>query len=279
MLCSPIPHDPSDVTTRPHLPSTVYSTGSLTHFRPARKPSDATDNCTTCPESVERSCIYSAKKLYIESDKSGLVGAYNQRWPVDIVYPEVKDETISLEQKRSELLEHLATGPYGKCVYDGHNDVVDNQVVVMTWNDDDDMPMPHRGPKTATLTMTAFTHAICERRTKIYGTLGEIHSDTSLPALASMARNERYVEPNTSLRSISFRDSSAQWVTHTPNSVDLESGHGGGDTGLARAFVEAVEAVKLKSWDVQRAQREILGGGVDEGKFFSISARANFLHS
>lgn len=42
------------------------------------------------------------------------------------------------------------------------------------------------------------------------------------------------------------------------------SGHGGGDTGLAAAFVNAVEAVKIHGWDVGRAQREHIGAGVDE---------------
>ncbi|KAJ6262162.1 hypothetical protein Dda_2967 [Drechslerella dactyloides] len=262
LLCSPKPFDPADPSTRAHLPSSVYSTGYLAHFNKRNKPKDATDNCTTCPASIERSCMYSAKKIYIENP-SGIIGGYNMHWPVNTVYPEVQDDPGDVESKTAELLKRLADGPYGRCVYDGHNDVVDNQVVVMSW-DGSDSDSGTRCPKTATLTMTAFSNAICERKTIVYGTKGELHSDTSWPVATLPQKNQGRREPQTSLHSISFTDPRASWVTHSPGPADIFSGHGGGDTGLAKAFVEAVEAVKVYGWDVSKAQREYIGAGVDE---------------
>ncbi|EPS45217.1 hypothetical protein H072_781 [Dactylellina haptotyla CBS 200.50] len=276
LLCSPKPLDPSDPSTEPHLPSSVYSIGHLTHFRPSNKPKHASNNCITCPTSVERTCMYSAKKIYIENP-SGMRGGYNTEWPVNIVYPEVEDDPGNFESKENELLKRLAEGPYGRCVYDGHNDVVDNQIVVMSWdgevNVSEEAGATHnqeggahetRGPKTATITMTAFSHAICERKTIVYGTKGELHSDTSWPAASSDQKKRPMRQPQTSLHSILFTDPYAEWVSHIPGPVDLSSGHGGGDTGLAQAFVRAVEAVKVFGWDVGKAQREHVGAGIDE---------------
>ncbi|KAK6528686.1 hypothetical protein TWF694_003929 [Orbilia ellipsospora] len=272
ILCSPKPYDPEDSSTKPCPPNNVYSTGRLSYFRKSNKPIGASDNCIACPESVERACMYSAKKIYIENP-SGLKGGFNTEWPVNIVYPEIEDGVGNFESKETELLKRLSEGPYGRCVFDGHNDVVDNQVVVMSWDGDeaDDREASNeeenqiiQSPKTATITMTAFTHAICQRTTIVYGTKGELHSDTSWPAVASDQKTMHFRQPQTSLHSISFADPYAEWITHQPEAADLFSGHGGGDTGLAKAFVSAVEAVKVFGWDVGKAQRVHIGAGIDE---------------
>ncbi|KAK6534281.1 hypothetical protein TWF281_005610 [Arthrobotrys megalospora] len=264
LLCSPNPCDPDDATTMADEPSSVYSTGKLTYFHKRNKPKDATNNCITCPESVERACMYSAKKIYLENP-SGMRGGFNTEWPVNVVYPEVEDDPGNFETKEKNLLKRLEEGPYGRCVYDGHNDVVDNQVVVMSWDgDENEAEGSGRGPRTATLTMTAFTHAICQRKTVVYGTKGELHSDTSWPAASADQGKRPMRQPQTSLHSISFNDPYAQWVSHTPGEADRFSGHGGGDSGLAKAFVSAVEAVKVHGWDVGKAQRVHIGAGIDE---------------
>ena len=148
---------------------------------------------------------------------------------------------------------------YGRCVYESSNDVVDSQVVHLTWDDDDKPTDDNENPesetadngsggrtaKSATLTMIAQTHSICERRGRIYGTKGEIAFD--------MGRN-----------SIIVHDfETEQTKTMTPQDVQ-GSGHGGGDFGLVNAFVGAVDAVKNCGWEVQRAQREWVGMDVEE---------------
>ena len=61
----------------------------------------------------------------------------------------------------------LKNGPYGECVYNGQNDVVDHQVVNIEYRDG----------ATASLTMSAFSESECDRKTVIQGTRGELIGD------------------------------------------------------------------------------------------------------
>ncbi|XP_071479853.1 2,7-anhydro-N-acetylneuraminate hydratase-like [Diadema antillarum] len=122
----------------------VSSFGSLQHFRRENKPAGAGSRCTDC--SIETSCPYSAKKLYLGNVLMGNVG-----WPVSIITDVPTPESVK---------EALETGPYGRCVYESDNDVCDNQVVNMFFE----------GGRTASLTMVAFTEKICERQVRIFGT-------------------------------------------------------------------------------------------------------------
>ncbi|CAG0891734.1 unnamed protein product [Cyprideis torosa] len=133
----------------------VSSFGSLKHFRRENKPEGASDRCLNC--SVSDSCPYSAQKIYLDRN--------NYLWPVSAVI-DVEDTVSGYPHRnmREELVEALKTGPYGRCVYDTDNDVCDHQVAIYEFE----------GGATATLTMTAFTEAVCQRVTVITGTLGEI---------------------------------------------------------------------------------------------------------
>ncbi|THH11533.1 hypothetical protein EW145_g578 [Phellinidium pouzarii] len=98
----------------PETPIRVSSFGSLQHFKKAAKPPAAGDatRCLDC--SIEQECPYSAKSIYLDRVKSG-----NTRWPASTIVDGVPDiENIN---------EALQNGPYGKCVYESDNDVVDNQ--------------------------------------------------------------------------------------------------------------------------------------------------------
>ncbi|XP_056305831.1 uncharacterized protein zgc:154075 [Danio aesculapii] len=131
----------------------VSSFGSLSHFTKENKPKEAANRCLDCP--VEGDCAYSAKKIYLDRVKKGAVG-----WPVSVIcsnsLPDIESVT-----------EALRTGPYGRCVYDCDNDVCSNQVVNMEFE----------GGLTAAFTMVAFTKEICERKTTIYGSKGELSCD------------------------------------------------------------------------------------------------------
>lgn len=239
---------------------TVSSSGSLQFFNKTRKPTAAGNatNCLSCP--IEESCQYSAKKIYVGKDLKGL-GSGNTNWPVDIVLPEI-EECISqggpaggeraLLSKLSE--DYTSTTPasevsarnwYGRCVWEADNDVCDNQVVTMTWDndplpstsDDPEQALAGRGAKTAVFHMVAHTKKICDRYTHIYGSRGEIYADGETITVQDFTTGTRKV--------------------YRPHVAG--GGHGGGDDGLARQFILAVDRVKNHGARVTDAQEEFVG--------------------
>ncbi|KAK5269510.1 hypothetical protein LTR99_006944 [Exophiala xenobiotica] len=257
LLCSPSPL----TGDKPHLPSTISSTGAITHFRRARKPKDAggSTNCLSCP--AEPNCIYSAKKIY--RDK-WLRKEKDTGWPLKIVVPEMEDIVMAQGWDAGEerLMERLGddydknTTPddvianrswYGRCVYEADNDVVDDQTVTIEW-EEDCLPGHElgRGPKRALFHMTYPTQAQCERRGWIYGTLGEIHYDSHKFTVHTFSDNRTIVH-----------DIPKQ-------APEVEKSHGGGDWGLAGAFVQAVQNVEDGSMNVAQAQRELVGCDLEE---------------
>ncbi|KAI9928995.1 hypothetical protein ASPWEDRAFT_25158 [Aspergillus wentii DTO 134E9] len=264
------PPSPSPNSTY-HHPRTISSTGSLTQFNRKRKPRSAghATNCLSCP--AEQECNYSALKIYRDMHLSQSKTA----WPVSIVCPDIEDVHRSLgpEAADQHLLSrlgedydqaqmdnaHIAARPwYGRCVYEADNTVCDDQIVTITWDDespDPDSPTdaeettesgPAKIAKTAVFHMIAPTEKQCERRGRVYGTRGEISYDS---------------------RSISvYRfDTRETTVVDVPRQPPEEKeSHGGGDYGLARSFVSAVEAVENKGWDVREAQARFVGCTLEE---------------
>lgn len=258
MLCSPGPN--ADNAT-PHLPSLITSTGSRNFFRRERKPKAAgsATNCLSCGH--ESRCDYSAKKIYLERHLNN----GNADWPVKIVNPEIEDiyKTMGKEAAGKQLLKDLAEDYsvdtptseveqrpwFGRCVWESDNDVCDDQMVTITWDDDsiakddDGLPLLYgRGAKTAQFHMIAFTEKQCERRGRIYGTKGEIEYDS------------------TNIKVHDF--STGQSKTHSPHLAG--GGHGGGDEGLARQFLMAVNAVDAGAMPASDAQRQYLGCDLEE---------------
>ena len=180
----------------------VSSFGSLKHFRQEEKPPEAGDavRCLDCV--YEPQCPYSAQKLYYGALERG-----NTSWPVNVLTFDVTKEGIT---------EALRSGPYGRCVYECDNDVVDNQVVNMAF----------AGGKTASFTMTAFTQA-GHRRTCLFGTRGEIYGDGRKLWVTDFVTDETEVIDTTI-------------INNDATDSGILGGHGGGDHGLMRAFIEAV---------------------------------------
>lgn len=174
----------------------VASFGYLSHFRQERKPLNAAERCFDCPKDVENKCPYSALKIYLGFYEKGV-----KEWPIDVL---VEDVDIKNLQKAIE------EGPYGRCVYACDNDAVDNQVTIMEFE----------GGRTASFTMTAFTE-LAPRKTRVFGTKGEIDADS------------RYI------RVYSFLEN--QWtVIDTARDASDLTDHGGGDFGVIKNFVDAV---------------------------------------
>ena len=173
----------------------VSSFGSLKHFRKEEQPEGAASRCLDC--SCEPTCPYSAIKIYIKDrlEKKQIC------WPVNVLTPVVNKKNI---------LKALREGPYGRCVYECDNDVVDNQVVNLLFE----------GGRTVTFTMTAFARG--GRKTRIFGTKGEIYGDSSeIKIFDFLTQNTKVIDTNASDGSIL-------------------GGHGGGDGGLMESFVTAL---------------------------------------
>ena len=177
----------------------VQSFGTLKHFRPECAPKGATARCLDCPADIEKNCPYSAIKIYLRDrlDKG------HSGWPVNVLAHEVTRETI---------LDALRNGPYGRCVYACDNDVVDNQVVNMIFDNG----------STISMTMTAF-NAHSGRLTRIFGTRGSIDTDSNTITLFDFLTDKKTVID-----------------TAVKNDGGILSGHGGGDGGLMDAFISAV---------------------------------------
>ncbi len=177
----------------------VHSFGSLHHFKASEKPAGAADRCVNCPTRIESACPYSAVKIYFRDR----FNKGHKVWPVNVLTPEPTAESLEAA---------LQNGSYGRCVYNCDNDVVDNQVVNMSFEDG----------STVSMTMTAFNfHS--GRKTRIFGTKGEIDTDSTIITINH------------------FLDNTTRVVnTDTLNDGGILSGHGGGDMGLMSNFVQAV---------------------------------------
>jgi hypothetical protein len=140
----------------------VSSFGSLSLFREEMAPEGSTKRCTQgC--AVERSCPYSAIKLYLEK----------RSWLQHLILEEVNEQTI---------LRELNRGPYGRCVYHCDNDVVDHQISNYEFE----------GNITAAFSMEALTH-YGGRRTRIFGTEGDLFGDEQTLTITNALSGEQEV--------------------------------------------------------------------------------------
>ncbi|KAJ7591318.1 hypothetical protein C8J56DRAFT_559500 [Mycena floridula] len=193
----------------PSKPARVSSFGSLQHFRKESKPKEAgtATRCLDCP--IERRCPYSAKSIYLDALTQGQTG-----WPVSVIVdgiPDVENVTQALRDTN-----------YGQCVYESDNDVCDNQVVNLEFENG----------STVSFTMVAFTSLVCDRQLRMHFTHGELVGDMSKYTVTDFREHK----------------------TKTYHPVDEGGGHGGGDEGLIRTFVEAVRTDR----------QELLGTDIEE---------------
>lgn len=133
----------------------VSSFGSLKYFTPANAPAGSTKRCTDgC--TIKDSCPYSALHIYVDGNL--------KEWPA---------RDISKIHTYKAHLEEIKHGPYGRCVWQSENDVVDHQTVMMEF----------KGGTTATCTLSGFS-ATNGRRIRLQGTLGEILFDEATESIS-----------------------------------------------------------------------------------------------
>ena len=127
----------------------VSSFGRLDHFRPENAPAGATPRCTDAC-AAKKQCIHDAEEFYLGPITT---------WPVAMIATD-----MSLDARRRRLAESR----YSRCVYAGHNNVVDHQVVMLE---------TARGT-ICTLTMQGFSaHEENGRKLRFDGTNGTLRGD------------------------------------------------------------------------------------------------------
>jgi len=126
----------------------LSSFGNLTHFKSENAPIGSPKRCIDgCPHKDE--CPFNAPRQYLTQFLKG-----EKTWPVGAITTDLTVDGVT---------QALKTGPYGRCVYQCDNDVVDHQVVNIEF----------QNGVTAVFTMCAFTND-CSRTIKLMGTRGKI---------------------------------------------------------------------------------------------------------
>lgn len=177
----------------------VQSVGTLSYFTEKNKPEGAPKRCLDgCPH--KDTCFYYAPDLYkIDTAEVGHFRAIVAK---------------KFNPTDEEVDEILKTSPYGRCVYQCDNDVVDHQIVNAQFGED----------KLFTLTMSGFNKG--GRNSTIMGTKGELYL-------------------NMEEQSMEFYDFATRKTTNVfnPDTVidfTIAGGHGGGDAGIMQDLYEYI---------------------------------------
>jgi predicted dehydrogenase len=172
----------------------ISSIGALNYFKPDNAPANSTERCYNCP--AEKDCRYSAYKNYVPVRGS---------WPASV---------LCLSQTEEALIRAIKEGPYGRCVYRAGNDVCDNQVSLIEFENN----------ITASFSMSAFSNRIY-RNIRVLFEDGELRGDDG-PGTITVNRF--------SSNGVSGYD---ERVIHTARP---QSGHGGGDYKLVDEFIKLI---------------------------------------
>lgn len=183
---------------------------------------------------------------------------------------------------------------FGRCVYEAENDVCDDQVVTMTWEDEPWPPASDAGttsngsiessldqnPTPAETCMDPDPFEAGHNKSSTSGrppqsTQSRLEHRGAKTAIFHMiAHTSRQCQrvggiygtlgeityDSTSITVYDFRTQSS--ITHYP--PQLGGGHGGGDAGLIQAFVSAMQAVGDGRMSVDEAQNHYIGCTVED---------------
>lgn len=192
-------------------PVAVSSFASDYQFIKEKKPEGAGHYCMIdCPKKIEEECWFSSRKNYLEPK----VHWANQAWRC------LDGQELTHEACMEKLKDK--DNPYARCVWDCEHDVVDNQSVIVQFED-------------GTSGMFALVGgcAAPERNIHIIGTKGEIKGvfDKSKYVIRKAAPDNKYEETEYDLNI-------------TGDMTGEFGGHGGGDLRLMDDFVDNLSGME-----------------------------------
>lgn len=209
----------------------VSSVGGIQLFKRECAPEGATAYCLGGCKAKDN-CVFDAEKIYITSPKTGC--ARGNSWISSI---------LSVENTVESTYGALKSGPYGRCVYQCDNNVVDHQQTNLLMEDG----------STISFTMCAFTEN-CYRYFKAMGTKGEIEADmqSNLIRVREFGKDEEVIDIGTL-------------------TTDLK-GHGGGDSGIVSDFLDMLLN------DTEATERTTTLPHSMESHFIALAAEESRLH-
>jgi len=193
------------------VPRTVASFGSRSFFREENAPHGAGTACLVdCPPDVEKNCLYSARKHYLDNP---------DRWDFYVwaALENVKNPTLA----DKERLLRDPKNPFGRCVFRHDNDVVDRQSVAIEF----------ANGSTATLNMVGGC-ATGSRSIHLIGERGEIFGKledgyfTVRRIVAGPGKD--------------FSDEVVRVNADPGDTTGVHGGHGGGEEHLMADFVRVI---------------------------------------
>lgn len=206
---------------------TISSIGDLRFFKKENMPSYATHMCIDCPRINK--CPYSAKIIYIDGWIAR--GKPANQWPFNVI-------TEANPLTKDALLDAIKNTNYGRCVFDCDNNAVDNQVVMMEFENG----------VTASLTMMGFTGCV-GRIMKFYGTIGEIDLDEE----KSVIEVKRFALPKE--------------VIKIDDLVNPDSmAHGGGDYMIVQSLYDAISNHNAKTTLEQSIESHLMAIAAEKSR-------------
>ena len=183
-----------------NIPVTISSVGSVLQFKEEKAPEGAGTHCLNdCP--LERECIYSARRLYIENP---------MRWANNVWHD--THSSPETDEEKEEIL-RWPGNPFSRCVYRCNINIVDHQSVLIHFRDG------------ATGTFSMNGGATMPRRIiHVTGTRGEIHGDFERERF-----HVRLIDP----------EAPGGYTERTLDMSDFQQGdaHGGGDRSIVLDFI------------------------------------------
>ena len=111
----------------------VSSFGNTYHFKKENAPAGGKADVRKAAK--QKDCIFDAEKIYLTNEDTGVLTG-NVGWPAEV---------LSSRPDEASIRKAIEEGPYGRCVYDCDNNVVDHQIVNMEMTDGANMSLAMSG--------------------------------------------------------------------------------------------------------------------------------------